>query len=445
KRDSRLMLSKLGTSLREAIKKFLGRPVADELAVKELIRDVQRALLLADVNVELVLKITQLIEERALKEPVPSGFTRREVTLKVLYESLVELLGGEKQPKILYPANESITLMLVGVQGSGKTTTAAKLAWFYKSRGYRPGIVCADTFRPGAYDQLKQLALSVGVPFYGERTGTSTEIALRGINELKKMGCNVIIIDTAGRHKSESTLMEEMKLLSEVIKPSEVILVVDATIGQQAKVQAEAFNNATKIGSIIVTKLDGAAKGGGALSAVVATGAQIKFIGIGEKIDELEVFDPPSFVSRLLGMGDLKLLAERVKEASLRGEMKSLVTGKFTLKDMVQQLEGLKKLGPLRKVLEMIPGFGLNLPDEIADVAQEKLEKWTVMVKSMTKEELEHPEIINRSRMRRIARGSGVKVKDVKELLETYEAMKRMMKNLLRKQKKGRLPLPFKA
>ncbi|MEM2724439.1 MAG: signal recognition particle protein Srp54 [Candidatus Nezhaarchaeales archaeon] len=439
------MLSKLGTSLREAIKKFLGRPVADELAVKELIRDVQRALLLADVNVELVLKITQLIEERALKEPVPSGFTRREVTLKVLYESLVELLGGEKQPKILYPANESITLMLVGVQGSGKTTTAAKLAWFYKSRGYRPGIVCADTFRPGAYDQLKQLALSVGVPFYGERTGTSTEIALRGINELKKMGCNVIIIDTAGRHKSESTLMEEMKLLSEVIKPSEVILVVDATIGQQAKVQAEAFNNATKIGSIIVTKLDGAAKGGGALSAVVATGAQIKFIGIGEKIDELEVFDPPSFVSRLLGMGDLKLLAERVKEASLRGEMKSLVTGKFTLKDMVQQLEGLKKLGPLRKVLEMIPGFGLNLPDEIADVAQEKLEKWTVMVKSMTKEELEHPEIINRSRMRRIARGSGVKVKDVKELLETYEAMKRMMKNLLRKQKKGRLPLPFKA
>ncbi|MEM2214573.1 MAG: signal recognition particle protein Srp54 [Candidatus Nezhaarchaeales archaeon] len=439
------MLSKLGTSLREAIKKFLGRPVADELAVKELIRDVQRALLLADVNVELVLKITQLIEERALKEPVPSGFTRREVTLKVLYESLVELLGGEKQPKILYPANESITLMLVGVQGSGKTTTAAKLAWFYKSRGYRPGIVCADTFRPGAYDQLKQLALSVGVPFYGERTGTSTEIALRGINELKKMGCNVIIIDTAGRHKSESTLMEEMKLLSEVIKPSEVILVVDATIGQQAKVQAEAFNNATKIGSIIVTKLDGAAKGGGALSAVVATGAQIKFIGIGEKIDELEIFDPPSFVSRLLGMGDLKLLAERVKEASLRGEMKSLVTGKFTLKDMVQQLEGLKKLGPLRKVLEMIPGFGLNLPDEIADVAQEKLEKWTVMVKSMTKEELEHPEIINRSRMRRIARGSGVKVKDVKELLETYEAMKRMMKNLLRKQKKGRLPLPFKA
>ncbi|MEM0217360.1 MAG: signal recognition particle protein Srp54 [Candidatus Nezhaarchaeales archaeon] len=439
------MLSKLGTSLREAIKKFLGRPVADELAVKELIRDVQRALLLADVNVELVLKITQLIEERALKEPVPSGLTRREVTLKVLYESLVELLGGERQPKILYPTNESITLMLVGVQGSGKTTTAAKLAWFYKSRGYRPGVVCADTFRPGAYDQLKQLALSVGVPFYGERTGTSTEIALRGVNELKEMGCNVIIIDTAGRHKSESALMEEMKLLSEVIKPSEVILVIDATIGQQAKAQAEAFNNATKIGSIIVTKLDGAAKGGGALSAVVATGAQIKFIGIGEKIDELEVFDPPSFVSRLLGMGDLKLLAERVKEASLRGEMKSLVTGKFTLKDMVQQLEGLKKLGPLRKVLEMIPGFGLNLPDEIADVAQEKLEKWTVMVKSMTREELEHPEIINRSRMRRIARGSGVKVKDVKELLEAYEAMKRMMKNLLRKQKKGRLPLPFKA
>ncbi|MEM0320683.1 MAG: GTP-binding protein, partial [Candidatus Nezhaarchaeales archaeon] len=333
----------------------------------------------------------------------------------------------------------------VGVQGSGKTTTAAKLAWFYKSRGYRPGVVCADTFRPGAYDQLKQIALKVGVPFYGEKTGTPTEIALRGINELKNMGCNVIIIDTAGRHKSELTLMEEMKLLSEVVKPSEVILVVDATIGQQAKAQAEAFNNATKIGSIIVTKLDGAARGGGALSAVIATGAQIKFIGLGEKIDELEVFDPSSFVSRLLGMGDLKLLAERVREASLKEEMKSLIIGKFTLKDMVQQLEGLKKLGPLRKILEMIPGLGLSLPDEVADMAQEKLEKWTVIVKSMTKEELERPEIINRSRMRRIARGSGVKVKEVKELLETYEAMKRMMRDILRKQKKGRFPLPFKA
>ncbi|MEM4653694.1 MAG: signal recognition particle protein Srp54 [Candidatus Nezhaarchaeales archaeon] len=439
------MLSKLGTSLREAIKKFLGRPLADELAVRELIRDVQRALLLADVNVELVLKITQAIEERALKEPVPLGFTRREVTLKVLYESLVELLGGEKQPNILYPSNEPIILMLVGVQGSGKTTTAAKLAWFYKNKGYRPGLVCADTFRPGAYDQLKQLALKVGVPFYGEKTGTPTEIALRGINELKNMGCNVIIIDTAGRHKSELSLMEEMKLLSEVVKPSEVILVVDATIGQQAKAQAEAFNNATKIGSIIVTKLDGAARGGGALSAVIATGAQIKFIGLGEKIDELEVFDPSSFVSRLLGMGDLKLLAERVREASLKEEMKSLIIGKFTLKDMVQQLEGLKKLGPLRKILEMIPGLGLSLPDEVADMAQEKLEKWTVIVKSMTKEELERPEIINRSRMRRIARGSGVKVKEVKELLETYEAMKRMMRDILRKQKKGRFPLPFKA
>jgi len=239
--------------------------------------------------------------------------------------------------------------------------------------------------------------------------------------------------------------MEEMKQLSEVIKPDEVVLVIDATIGQQAKVQAEAFNKATKIGSIIVTKLDGAAKGGGALSAVAATGAQIKFIGVGEKIEEFEVFDPPSFVSRLLGMGDLKLLAEKVKEAALREEeVKSIISGKFTLKDMIHQLEGLKRLGPLRKILEMIPGLGLSLPDEVADLAQERLEKWTVIVKSMTKEELEHPEMINRSRMRRIARGSGVKVKEVKDLLDTYEAMKKMMKTLMRKQKKGRLPLPFK-
>jgi len=439
------MLGKLSSSLREAIKKFLGKPIADELAVRELIRDVQRALLLADVNVELVLKITQKIEEKALKEHVPLGFTRRDITLKVLYDSLVEALGGEGQPKIPHPIDKPLVLMLVGIQGSGKTTTAAKLAWFYKSRGYRPGLVCADTFRPGAYDQLKQLALKAGVPFYGERAGNTLEIAKKGVDELKRMGCNVIIIDTAGRHKSETTLMEEMKQLSEVIKPDEVILVIDATIGQQAKAQAEAFNKATKIGSIIVTKLDGAAKGGGALSAVAATGAQIKFIGVGEKIEEFEVFDPPSFVSRLLGMGDLKLLAEKVKEAALKEEeVKSMISGRFTLKDMIHQLEGLRKLGPLRKILEMIPGLGLSLPDEIADLAQERLEKWMVIVKSMTREELEHPEIINRSRMRRIARGSGVKVKDVKDLLDTYEAMKKMMKTLMRKQKKGRLPLPFK-
>jgi len=435
------MLSKLGSSLREAIKKFLGRPVADELAVKELIRDVQRALLLADVNVELVLKVTQKVEEKALKEPVPSGFTRREVTLKALYESLVELLGGERQPDVLYPTNKPIVLMLVGVQGSGKTTTAAKLAWFYKRKGYHPGVLCADTFRPGAYDQLKQLAMKAGIMFYGEKTGDPVEIALRGVEILKGMGCNVIIIDTAGRHKNEHALIEEMKQLSEAIRPDEVVLVIDATIGQQAKSQAEAFNNATKIGSIIVTKLDGAARGGGALSAVVATGARIKFVGVGEDVKELEVFEPSSFVSRLLGMGDLKSLAEKVKEASLKErEMKGLVSGKFTLEDMIKQLEGLKKLGPLQKILEMIPGFGLSLPDEIADVATEKLEKWTVIVKSMTREELERPEIINRSRMRRIARGSGVKVKEVKELLDAYEAMRRMVKTLLRKQKKRLFP-----
>ncbi len=435
------MLSKLGSSLREAIKKFLGRPVADELAVKELIKDVQRALLLADVNVELVLKVTQKVEEKALKEPVPSGFTRREVTLKALYDSLVELLGGERQPDVLYPTNKPIVLMLVGVQGSGKTTTAAKLAWFYKRKGYHPGVLCADTFRPGAYDQLKQLAMEAGIMFYGEKTGDPVEIALRGVEVLKDMGCNVIIIDTAGRHKNEHALMEEMKQLSEAIRPDEVMLVIDATIGQQAKSQAEAFNNAAKIGSIIVTKLDGAARGGGALSAVVATGARIKFVGVGEDVKELEVFEPSSFVSRLLGMGDLKSLAEKVKEASLKErEMKGLVSGKFTLEDMINQLEGLKKLGPLQKILEMIPGFGLSLPDEIADVAREKLEKWTVIVKSMTREELERPEIINRSRMRRIARGSGVKVKEVKELLDAYEAMRRMVKTLLRKQKKRLFP-----
>ncbi len=280
-----MVLDKMASSLRAAVSKFLGVPVADEKAVKELIRDVQRALLQSDVNVELVLKLTRKVEEEALRARPPPGLTRRELALKAVYEELIALLGGDRPAELrLDPARLNVVL-LVGVQGSGKTTSAAKLALFLKRRGYKPALVCADNFRPAAFEQLAQLAKQVGVPIFGGSQGDPVQLAKEGVERARKSGVNVVIVDTAGRHKEESALMEEVKQVAEAVKPDEVVLVIDATIGQQAKAQAEAFNQAVKVGSIFLTKLDGAARGGGALSAVAATGATIKFIGTGGEPD----------------------------------------------------------------------------------------------------------------------------------------------------------------
>ncbi|MEM2587987.1 MAG: AAA family ATPase, partial [Candidatus Bathyarchaeia archaeon] len=326
-------------------------------------------------------------------------------------------------------------LMLVGIQGSGKTTTAAKLARYLQKRGFKVALICADTFRAGALAQLSQLAAQINVPIYGDEKGkNSIKVALDGLKKFENY--DVVIIDTAGRHKDEKSLIDEMKMLQEAIKPDEVILVIDGTIGQQAAVQAKAFHEATPLGSIIVTKLDGSARGGGALSAVAATGVPIKFIGTGEKIDDLEAFDPPRFVGRLLGMGDLKTLIERVKEAEMKvpeERVKAILSGRFTLLDMYEQLEAMKSMGPFSRILKMIPGLGYEIPDELVSVAEDRLEKWRVIIQSMTPEEREDPRIINASRIRRIARGSGTNEKDVKELLKHYMLMRKMMKALRRK------------
>ncbi|PCN49986.1 signal recognition particle protein [Candidatus Geothermarchaeota archaeon ex4572_27] len=433
------MLGKLSEALRAAISKFLGAPIADERAVRELIRDVQRALLQGDVNVELVLSLTRRVEEEALKSKPPPGITRRELALKAVYEELIRLLGGRPSELRLDPKRLNV-VMMVGVQGSGKTTSAAKLALFLKRRGFKPVLICADNYRPAAYEQLAQLGQRIGVPVLGgDRRRSPIELAREGVEAARRMGANVAIIDTAGRHKDEGSLMEEMRRMAEAVKPDEVMLVIDATIGQQAKAQAEAFNRTVKVGSIFLTKLDGAAKGGGALSAVAATGATIKFVGLGEDVDEIQLFDPRRFVNMLLGMGDLEALVEKVREAEVKPEKKTveaLLTGRFTLKDMLEQLESLRKLGPLRKVFELIPGLSLKLPPEAMEVAEEKLEKWSAALKSMTREEMERPEIINRSRIRRIARGSGVDPRDVKELIEQFNAMRRVMRQLVRRGRK---------
>jgi len=428
-------LENLGRSLSEALKKLLKLPVVDEKAVKELVKELQRALLQADVNVSLVLQISKNVEERALKEELPPGISRREHFIKVLYEELTKFLGEEPAKTTIQPGRRNI-IMLVGIQGSGKTTGTVKIARYYQKRGLKTGIVCADTFRPGAFEQLKQLADRVGIPVYGKVDETNVErIALNGLSEFKG-GYDVILIDTAGRHKNEKDLIEEMQTLARKVNPNEIVLVIDGTIGQQAMIQAKAFNEATPVGSIFVTKLDGSARGGGALSAVVATGAKIKFVGTGEKIEDIEQFVPADFVGRLLGMGDIKGLIEKVREAEIQvpeQRARAFIEGKFTLKDLYEQMEALRRLGPLKKLWRMMPG-SYSIPDNMVETAEKKLDSWRVIIQSMRREEIEDPKLIDSSRARRIARGSGKAERDVKELVNQYNMMKKMMKTLKRRQ-----------
>jgi signal recognition particle subunit SRP54 len=435
----KMALERLGSTLYEALRKIFRASVVDEAAVKELVRDVQRALLQADVNVQLVLDISKRIEERALKEQLPPGISRREHVIKVVYEELTRFLGEKPIPLKVEPGKK-FTIMLVGIQGSGKTTAAAKLARYFQKRGLKPALICADTYRPGAFAQLQQLANRINVPIYGDlKAKDPVKIALEGIRQFNDK--EVIIIDTAGRHKEEQELIKEMKMLERNIKPDEVMLVIDGTIGQQAMVQAKAFNEATPIGSIIVTKLDGSARGGGALSAVAATGAPIIFISTGEKVEDIEPFVPSRFVGRLLGMGDLETLLEKVREAEIRvpeKKAKAILSGKFTLTDMYEQFEAMKGMGPFRKLLKMLPGMSYDIPEDALNMAEDRLEKWRVMIQSMTPEERDDPKKLNASRVRRVARGSGTSEKEVKELIKQYFLMRRMLKSLRRKKK-----LPF--
>jgi len=434
-----MALERFGSSIYDALRKVFRAPVVDEATVKELARDLQRALLQGDVNVQLVLSISKNIEDRALKEKVPPGVSRREHVIKVVYEELTRFLGEKPVPLKVEPGKRTV-LMMVGIQGSGKTTNAAKLARYFQKRGLKTGLVCADTYRPGAYAQLQQLATRINVPIYGEPSNKNpVDIAQKGLKNFSSQ--DVVIIDTAGRHKEEKGLIEEMKMLEKAIKPDEVILVVDGTIGQQATAQAKGFHEATSIGSIFVTKLDGSARGGGALSAVAATGAPIKFISTGEKIEDIEPFVPSRFVGRLLGMGDLQSLIEKVREAEVKvpeKKMKAILSGKFTLSDMYEQFEAMKGMGSFRRLLKLIPGFSYNVPEDQMEMAEDRLKKWRVIIQSMTPEEREDPKIFNSSRVHRVARGSGTSEKEVKELLNQYGLMKRMMKTLRRKR-----ALPF--
>jgi signal recognition particle subunit SRP54 len=429
-----MVLEKLGESLKATLRKIAGASHVDETLVNELVKDIQRSLLQSDVQVKLVFSLTQRIRERALKEQAAAGLAKKDQLVHIVYEELTRFLGGEKGELRLGERKPSV-IMLIGLFGSGKTTSAGKLAKWLAKRGNRVALVGMDVHRPAAMDQLAQVAKQVGVPAHIDKQSKDPKAIWKRFSDETKgfREYDVLILDTAGRDALSGDLIAELKAVAELTRPDERILVISADIGQAAEVQAKAFHDAAGITGVIITKMDGTARGGGALTACAATGAPVKFIGVGEKLDDLESFNPQGFVGRLLGMGDIEGLLEKAHEAMTQEAAEDLqaklVRGEFTLIDLYQQMEAMSKMGPLGKVLEMIPGLGsLQMPKEALQVQEGKLRKWRHVMSSMTKAELEDPGVIDTGRLERIAKGSGCSISDVRELIKQYRQAKKLMK-----------------
>ena len=449
------MLDNLRTGLRSAIKKIVRASDINEDLINSLCKDVQRALLQSDVNVKLVLELTNRIKDRAINEEPVKGLTRKDHIITILYGELATLLGYSGQTiknidksqysdeKIINfePDKQSAVLML-GIQGSGKTTVTAKVARWLLKHGYSVGVIGADTWRPGALTQLKMNCSRINVEVYGDETNSNAvDIVKKGLEHFKIQNIDVIIIDTAGRHKEESSLLDEMREMRNVIHPELVLLVIDGTIGQQAFNQAKAFHEAATVGGIIVTKLDGTAKGGGVLAASAVTGAKVLFVGTGERIDDLEEFSPTSFVGRILGMGDIKAILEMARGLELQADenqARRLLSGKMTIEDFYAQMENVGRMG-IRNVIDNLPGMSGMVKEDQLDALERKMEKWRFIIQSMTKDEKKNPEIVNESRRKRIARGSGLTEHEVKELVKQYSSSKTLMKQTKGRQMQGML------
>ena len=420
-----MVLDRLGTSLKDALKKLAGKTVVDRAAVEELVKDLQRALIQADVNVKLVMRLSQAIKTRALEEEPAKGMSVREHVLRIVYQELVALMGPPTEVTL-----GQQTILMAGLQGSGKTTTTAKLARYFQRKGLRVAVIGADTFRPGAFQQLATLCQKINVPCIGD---PNEKDARRVVREglAKARSAEVVIIDTQGRHGLEDDLIQEIIDLNTLSKATHRWLVIDAALGQQAQEQARRFHDAIDIDGVIITKMDGTAKGGGALSAVAETGAGIVFIGAGETSDDLERFEPDGFISRLLGMGDLKSLVERAEEAMAGAEdldVNAVLRGKFTLRDMYKQLEAVNRMGPLKQIMSMLPLGSMEIPDGVYEVTGTKMVRYRIIMDSMTKQELDDPSTINSSRSHRIAVGSGATIEEVRELLRYHKTMQRALK-----------------
>lgn len=442
------MFDNLREGLRGALKKIVGASDINEELIDSLCKDVQRALLQSDVNVRLVLSITQNLKERALKEQPPKGLSRKDHIVTILYSELAKMLGysGEVIKTIdkaqeddhqsvatsFFKPGKQNVILLLGIQGSGKTTVTAKMGRWLTKHGYRVGVIGTDTWRPGALTQLKMNCSKINIEVYGEEESRdAVGIATNGLEHFKEQNLDVIIIDTAGRHKEETGLLEEMREMHKVATPDLVLLVIDGTMGQQAFNQAKAFHEAAPVGGIILTKLDGTAKGGGALAASAATGAKVLFIGTGERIDDLEQFSPTRFVGRLLGMGDIKALLEMAKGLEIQADddqIKRVMSGKMTIEDFYTQMDSVKKMG-IKNVIDSLPGLSGMVKEDQLDAMEVRMEKWRFIIQSMTKEEKKDPDLINESRRKRIARGSGQPESEIKTMIKQYNDSKDFMKH----------------
>ncbi len=419
------MLENLSSKLRQSLEKIARLGVVDKEAVEELVRDIQRALLSADVDVELVLQLSEDIKKISLDEKIPAGMTRKEHVIKVVFEQLTKILGEEKAVIEIKPKK----ILLAGLFGSGKTSTAAKLARFYQKKGLKPMLVACDTFRPAAYEQLQQLAEKIDASFYGEKNENDSTKILG--HALAKAKADVLIIDSSGRSALDKELISEIKSLSSMLKPDERILVIPADIGQAAREQASAFHDALNITDVIVTKLDATAKGGGALTACYETNAKVKFITTGETPEDIEIYNPEKFVGRLIGFPDLETLMEKARSVVDEKKAARIMEGDFNLEDFYSQIESMQKMGPLSGVLDMM-GLGKvagKVPGGL-DVQEKKMKKWKYILQSMTVQEKATPEVMNAARISRIARGSGTAEADVRELITNYNKVKKLMKTL---------------
>ncbi len=438
------MFEQLSDKLNTTFERLRGRPRVTESDLEEALRDVRVALLEADVNFKVVRQLVATVRERALGEKVLESITGAQQVVKIVHDALVEMLGGEAVPLVRAERPPTV-LLLVGLQGSGKTTTAAKLANVLRKQGRRPVLVAADVHRPAAIEQLRTLGKQLGIPVIAVVAGRVSEDVAAAVATAQRDGADTVIVDSAGRLHIDDEMMREVESVVTTAKPQEVLLVVDAMTGQDAVEAATAFKARLPISGLVLTKVDSDARGGASLSIRAATGVPVKFLGVGEKLDALEVFHPDRLAQRILGMGDILTLVERAQETvdrkTAEEQAKKIMEARFTFEDFYAQLQQLKKMGPLGDLLKMIPGMGglaKQLPE--GHEAERELKRIEAIISSMTKAERAAPTLINGSRRKRIAAGSGTHVSDVNQLLKQFAEMQKVMKQMGSLAKGGRLP-----
>lgn len=430
----------LSDKLSGVFKRLRSKGKLSEADVKTAMREVRLALLEADVNYKVAKDFTNAVTEKCIGENVMESLTAPQTVVKIVKEELTALMGSE-QARLKISNKIPTVIMMCGLQGSGKTTHSAKLAKYLKSQGHRPLLVACDIYRPAAIEQLKVVGKAVDTPVFEMGTEKPEKTAVKAVAHARDYGYDFVILDTAGRLHIDDELMAELKRITEAVEVNDILLVIDSMVGQDAVNIAKAFNDILEIDGVILTKLDGDTRGGAALSVRAVTGKPIMFVGVGEKFDELDEFHPDRMASRILGMGDVLSLIERVEsemdQKKAEEAARKLEENRFDMNDLLEQFRQIKKMGSLKSILSMLPGMDKQLRD--VDIDDRQLLRIEAIIKSMTKKEREKPDIINASRRRRIAAGSGMRVEDVNKLLRQYEQMKKMFKQMNTKGGKRRM------